>query len=187
MASNNPGARKDLDGAIARAIVGPGRGGARLPATPAALARSILSRFKLTGDPHAARKAADRLGVHPDTFRRWARTTDGKTTARMHIAYRRANLSKAREAKLRAASGQASIRAVVKVSNKTADHPQNCHLGKTLGPGGRDVNGDLIDAYLSGKPGEMTAVMNDILDQYSGYVGMEADEIINFNLEGNDE
>lgn len=182
---HNPAARKDLDGAIARAIVGPGRGGAKIPATPAALARSILSRYKLTGDRHAVRKAAERLGVAPVTFRRWARTTDGKTSPRMRQAYRRANLSKAREAKLRARSGQASIRAVVKVSNKTADHPQNCHLGKSLPD--LDVNGLLIDAYLSGKPGEMTTTLNDILDQYSGYVGMEASEILEFNLEGNDE
>jgi transposase-like protein len=182
-----------LDAKIARAIVGPpGRGRtANLPQTPAALTTRVLNTFRLDPtDKHSTTRAAEALGVDPSTFRRWRRTTDKHLSATMRATFRRSQLSPKREAELRARGNQKSgngspvVRLKVVVSNEIAQNAQNAYIGRVLkNDHARNVNDELIDAYLTGVPGAMTAAFNSILDTYSGGVGMETGELLSIDME----
>ena len=131
----------------------------------------------LVGDKSSARKIADALGVHPDTVRRWKRGARPTLNADLAAAYRRAKLSPKREARVR--NGEFRMRATVRASNKK--HTQNMNLGAVLEGLGRSVGDELADAYLEGDE-KLADVLNDLVDEYSGGIGMEIVNIESLEL-----
>ena len=154
-----------------------GSGANKTPTTNAGLVAAFEKDMGLVGDKHAARKIADALGVHPDTVRRWKRGARPTLNADLAAAYRRSKLSAKREARVR--NGEFRIRATVTASNKK--HTQNMNLGAVMEGFGRNVGDELADAYLEGDD-KLTDVFADLVDEYSGGIGMEIVNIESIEL-----
>lgn len=167
------------DAKIGRAILGAKSRRPLYPQTAAGAARSIQARWAVS-----AREAARRLGVPWQTYQRWASGKVKSIPEKLLIGFRRAQLSKKREAALRAGAvpGRGKTRvqsnglvlknATFKISNKNVD--QNANVGITVQEDtGRNAVAELIDAYLTGEPGAMTATMESILDDYGAGFGLQ--------------
>lgn len=119
------------------------------------------------GDRGAARKIAAALDVHPDTVRRWKRGARPTLNPQLVQHYRRSKLSDKREARIR--SGSFTFTATIKASGKTKKQTMN--LGEVMEAKGRDVGDELADAWLEGR--DVAEVFQDLVDEYSGGIGME--------------
>ena len=122
----------------------------------------------LVGDKSAARKIGAALGVHPDTVRRWKRGARPTLNSDLAAAYRRSKLSTKRESRVR--NGNFVLRAKVWASGK--QKVQNMNLGAVMEGLGRSVGDELADAYLEGDE-KLSEVLADLVDEYSGGIGME--------------
>lgn len=168
------------DAKIGRAILGAKSRRPLYPQTAAGAARSIQARWAVS-----AREAARRLGVPWQTYQRWASGKVKSIPEKLLIGFRRAQLSKKREAALRAgaatgrdkktrvqSNGLVLKNAKFKISSKDVD--QNANVSLTVREDtGRNAVAELIDAYLTGEPGAMTATMESILDDYGAGFGLQ--------------
>lgn len=164
------------DTAIGRALIGPGSTyPITVPTTTDAAVTAIEGEYQISGP-----KAGKAAGIPERTWRRWARGREVKSVpARLARAFRRAGLSPQREAQLRAAGqrptsgGLRLSQATFRVSGKKIQ--QNANLGTVLRTEhGRNLVGELIDAYLSAQPGAMTAVLQDAIDTYGEPFGLSS-------------
>jgi DNA-binding transcriptional regulator YdaS (Cro superfamily) len=161
---------KPTENYLSRLVAGAGARRA-LPTDNAGMVRELEKDLGLVGDKGSARKLADVLGVHPDTVRRWKRGARPTPNADLRAVMRRSKLSPKREAKIR--NGEFTMRATVRASNKK--HTQNMNLGSVLEGFGRNVGDELADAWLEGE--NLGEVLADLVDEYSGGIGMEIVDI----------
>lgn len=153
--------------------------GAPTPATLGsnqAIVRAMERDMGIVGNKKAAGKIADVLGVHPDTVRRWRRGARPTLNPDLAKAYRRLKLSDKREARIR--GGEFKFRAKVRVSSKS--HVQELNLGQVMASQGRDIGEELADAWLEGD--SLADIINEMVDEYSGGVGMEIEDIVEVTL-----
>lgn len=168
------------DAKIGRAILGARSRRPLYPQSPAGAARSIEARWAV-----GAREAARRLGVPWSTYSGWRSGRVKRIPDTLLRGFRRAQLSRKREDALRrgAATGRDKKKrvqsdglvlktATFRVSDK--DVEQNANVSLTVAEDtGRNAVSELIDAYLTGEPGAMTATMESILDDYGAGFGLQ--------------
>lgn len=160
---------------IARAIVGHGRW-STMPTTAEGAVARLTGMVGKKGEPLSVSAAARHYGVPRRTWRRWASGETKTIPAPLAMVIRRAQLSAAREARLRAAGargGNGGVRltqaqtiaygypdrhprAVMRIGRAVAAKPANAI----------NTNAVLIDAFLTGKQGEMWEALQEVAHAY---------------------
>lgn len=179
---------------IARAVVGKGWSAVPKDAA-AAVARLTGLLGKKGAAPVSASAAARHYGVPRRTWRRWAAGEVRTLPNALLMVVRRAQLSPAREARLRAAGSRGGTGGVRVTggetkrhgpkSGKPDKHPrQVMRIGRAVAANpGKSVNTNalLIDAFLSGEPGAMWDALQECADAY--VPNMELESIRGISLE----
>lgn len=169
-----------MDEWLARSAVGPGRA-FKTPTTQQALVKGIEASLRLTGKPDATRRAAAHVGVSARTWRGWRQGRNKTVPPKLIAAWRRAKLPPGREATMR--NNDATMLVEVIVSNSA--HAQRCNIGKVLRahkPNPINFGAQMADTWLSG--GDVAAKFNQLVDVYSGEIGMEVQAVIALSWKG---